>query len=154
MLIRQRFETILLVRNVNLVDKKPRREPGLVTRALATFARIREELILKRLTTPPGEHSERREQMLRLNHETMAAVGVAAAARGRRLNRTPGSSRQMFGAPSNCRPRSGVRTAGRRLFPVFSRARSNKSNQRQLDTSMREVGVRLRHPWPRWSCAA
>jgi hypothetical protein len=39
--------------------------------ALATFARIREELILKRMTTPAGASRECLEQMLRLNQETM-----------------------------------------------------------------------------------
>lgn len=45
--------------------------------ALATFARIREELILKRLTIPAGEPSERLEQSLRLNQETMVEVRKA-----------------------------------------------------------------------------
>ena len=39
--------------------------------ALATFARIREELILKRMTTPAGVARELLEQSLRLNQETM-----------------------------------------------------------------------------------
>ena len=39
--------------------------------AMATFARIREELFLMRMTTPAGERRERLEQMIRLNEETV-----------------------------------------------------------------------------------
>lgn len=42
--------------------------------AVATFARIREELILKRITTPAGDPRERLELSLRLNQETMDEV--------------------------------------------------------------------------------
>ena len=45
--------------------------------ALATFARIREELILKRMETPAGLLRERLEQSLRLNQETMCEVKKA-----------------------------------------------------------------------------
>jgi hypothetical protein len=42
---------------------------GLIT--LGTFARIREELILKRLTTAAGKPTEQLEQLIRLNEQTM-----------------------------------------------------------------------------------
>ncbi len=40
-------------------------------KTLATFARLREELILKRLSMPPGVGSERLEELIRINEETM-----------------------------------------------------------------------------------
>jgi hypothetical protein len=42
--------------------------------SLATYARIREELILKRLTTPAGRQTELLEESLRINKETMEAT--------------------------------------------------------------------------------
>jgi hypothetical protein len=39
--------------------------------AAATFARIREELLLMRITTPHGERREQLERMIRLNEETI-----------------------------------------------------------------------------------
>ena len=42
--------------------------------ALAAFARAREELMLERITTPAGQQSERLEELLRINKETMDEV--------------------------------------------------------------------------------
>jgi hypothetical protein len=39
--------------------------------AVATFARIREELLLKRMATPLGPQRERIDQMVSLNQETL-----------------------------------------------------------------------------------
>ena len=42
--------------------------------AVATFARIGEELIAMRVSTAPGVALERLERMIQLNRETLAAV--------------------------------------------------------------------------------
>ena len=42
--------------------------------ALATFARIREELLLKQATIPAGRQRDRLEKLLRVNEETMVEM--------------------------------------------------------------------------------
>jgi hypothetical protein len=61
---------------MELETKKARaiRELKKALASMATFARIREELFLLRVTTPEGQRRERLEQMIRLNQETMDAT--------------------------------------------------------------------------------
>jgi hypothetical protein len=47
--------------------------------AVATFARIREELLLKRMATPLGPQRERIDQMVNLNQQTLRSLQQSLA---------------------------------------------------------------------------
>jgi hypothetical protein len=71
--------------------------------AAMTFGRIRKELLLTRMTTPPGERRERLEQMIHLNKETTDATRKRVSQRVKsRLGQVPTdvNTKQLFVLPA------------------------------------------------------